>query len=369
MKKKAIPKTPPVFLVKIIMRFVNFLERLPGKILPPQAVLLNHTFKDIAANRCVYFAAETGIADLLEDGPKPIEQLAEQSGMNADALYRVMRTLTTLGIFKEKKDRYFETNKAAKFLRHNAADSMSSFIRVFGQPWLFAVWNDFERTVKNGKDYFENNHEENLFDWLSKNPRAQKIFDEGMTGASTLSDFPIINAYDFSPFDTIVDVGGGRGFILGILLDVFPQLRAVLFDLPSTIEAVIANKIFEKKGFSERVECIGGDFFDFIPAGYSAYLLKFILRDWEDKKAARILANCRKAMRDDSVLIIVENLAEDKKNKADFSKLLDIALMCATGGRVRTRNESIKLLEDSGFKLKRAVPTASIFTILEAVPA
>jgi hypothetical protein len=125
----------------------------------------------------------------------------------------------------------------------------------------------------------------------------------------------------------------------------------------------------EKKGFSERVECIGGDFFESVPAGYSAYLLRFILRDWEDKKAVRILANCRKAMRDDSVLVIVDNLAEDKRNKADFSKLLDIALMCATGGRVRTISESIKLLEASGFKLKRAVPTASIFTILEAVPA
>jgi predicted O-methyltransferase YrrM len=178
-----------------------------------------------------------------------------------------------------------------------------------------------------------------------------------------------MNAYDFSPFDTIVDVGGGRGFILGILLGVFPQLRAVLFDLPSTIETVIANKIFEQKGLSERVECIGGDFFESVPAGYSAYLLKFILRDWEDKKAARILANCRKSMRDDSLLIIVENIAGDKKNKADFSKLLDIALMSSTGGRVRTMKESIKLLEDSGFKLKRALPTASIFTILEAVPA
>jgi hypothetical protein len=351
------------------MGFVDFLEKLLSKILPPQAVLLNHTFKDIVANRCVYFAAEIGIANLLEDGPQPIEKLAEESGMNVDALYRVMRTLTTLGIFKERENRYFETNKPGKFLRHNAADSMASFIRVFGQPWLFAVWNDFERTVKNGKDYYENNHEENLFDWLRKNPQAQKIFDEGMTGASTLSDFPIISAYDFSCFDTIVDVGGGHGFILGILLGVIPQLKAVLFDLPLTIETVIENKIFEKKGLGERVECIGGDFFESVPTGYSAYLLKFILRDWEDKKAARILANCRKAMRDDSVLIIVENIAKDKKNKKDFSKLLDIALMSATGGRVRTLKESIKLLEDSGFKLKRAVPTASIFTILEAVPA
>ncbi|MFC2155891.1 methyltransferase [Acidobacteriota bacterium] len=204
---------------------------------------------------------------------------------------------------------------------------------------------------------------------MSKNPQAQKIFDEGMTGASTLSDFAIINAYDFSAFKTIADVGGGHGFILGILLDIFPELRGVLFDLPSTIDYVIENKMFEKKNFSKRVNCIGGSFFESVPAGYDAYLLKFILRDWEDKKAGKILANCRKAMRDDSVLIIVGNMAEDKKNKADFSKLLDIALMSATGGRVRTMSESIKLLEDSGFKLKRAIPTASIFTILEAVPA
>ncbi|MFC2155892.1 methyltransferase dimerization domain-containing protein [Acidobacteriota bacterium] len=164
MKKKGIPKTPPIFLVKIIMGFINFLEKLQRKLLPPQAVLLNHTFKDIVANRCVYYAAEIGIADLLEDGPKPIAQLAEESGTNEDALYRVMRTLSTLGIFKEKENRYFETNKPGKFLRHNAADSMSSFIRVFGQSWLFSCWNDFEKTVKNGKDYYENNYGENLFD-------------------------------------------------------------------------------------------------------------------------------------------------------------------------------------------------------------
>lgn len=357
-----------VILMNIALGVVDFLGKLRRGILPPQAVLLNYAIGYNVVNRSIYVAAELGIADLLKDGPKSIEQLAEESGANADSLLRIMRTLASEGIFKAKGKEEFATNRLGKQLQSDLEDSMCAFIKAAGANWANDVWNDVLKTAKTGKDYYENTYGENIFEWLKNNPEAQKVFDVGMTSTSAISDIPVAEAYDFSSFDSIVDLGGGYGGQILAILKANPKLKGVLFDLPLTIETVKKEKINEKSGLNGRLECIAGSFFESIPEGHDAYFMKNILHDWDDPHVVEILSNCRKAMRDDSTMLVVDNIIKEDYNEQDFNKLLDVSLLTMFGGRVRTRSEWSQLFEKSGLKLKKIIPTPSPFILLEAKP-
>jgi hypothetical protein len=361
-------KVPPLFLVKMILRIVNFLGSVQKRLLPPPGILLDHTISDIVKVRCVYLAAELGIADLLKDGPKSIDQLANETGTNPDALYRLMRALSSIGIFKTNQRGQFETNRLGKNLQSDMVDTLSYFIKIAGSEWIHCIWGDMLQTLKNGKSFYKNNHGICFFDWLQKNPEAHKPFDKGMTSVSTLSDIPVIAAYDFSPFGTIVDVGGGYGSQIVTILKAFPKTKGVLHDLPSAIEVLNKEDFINQSGLTGRLECIGGDFLVSIPAGYDAYFVKSIFHDWDDENALKILSNCRKAMRGDSTLIIVECMIKYDNNTPEFGKFLDINVMALMDGRIRTREEFNSLFEKSGLQLKRILPTASIFSIIEAKP-
>lgn len=368
MKKPIKPKAPPAFLVKIIMGFVDFLGKLQQKILPPQAVLLDQSVGGIVTHRCVYVAAELGIADLLKNGSKSIDQLAQETGTDTNALYRIMRTLCSVGIFKERKKRLFETNKLGKYLQSDLDDTIVHFIKVAGAEWLNVAWGSLMQTVKNGKDFYQNNQGINVFEWLRKRPKVQKQFDIGMTSVSALSDIPVTAAYNFSTFETIVDVGGGYGTQILTILNAFPKLKGILFELPYTIDSVKKDKVINQAIVERRLECIAGDFFISVPAGYDAYFMKSIIHDWDDEKAVKILTNCRKAMPENSTLLIVENIGKEDSNTGDFNKFLDIYMLALFGGVIRTSKECSQILKESGFELKRVIPTASIFTLLEAKP-
>lgn len=368
MEKPIKPKSPPIFLVKIIMGLVNLLEKLQRKLQPPQFILFKHTIEDVVKNRCVYVAAELGIADLLKDGPKGIDHLAKETGTDENALYRVMRTLSSIGIFKEIKNRHFETNKIGKYLQTDVEDTIVYFTKVSGIEWVFNVWGDILQSVKNGKNYYHNNLGKNIFEWLEENPLARKTFDESMTSVSTQSDIPVVAAYDFSAFHTIIDVAGGCGSQLINILKVYPKVKGVLFELPFTIGIVTNEDVFEKAGVADRIELKDGDFFKSVPAGYDAYFLKSILHDWDDEKAVKILKNCRKAMHETSTMLIVDNIMRDDSDTPDFGKFLDIHLLAMFGGLVRTRLEYAQLLEKAGLKVTRVISTASPFCLIEAKP-
>ncbi len=364
-KEPARPKTVPVFLVNIAMGIVDFLKKLQRKLMPPQTVLLNFAIGNIVINRSIYVAVELGIADLLKDGPKSIEKLAEETGADADTLYRIMRTLTSEGIFKAKKDKHFETNKLGKHLQTDIEDSMYDFIKAVGADWTNDIWGDIVKTAKTGKDFFENKYGMNFFDWLRNNSEAQRLFEKAMISISSISDAPVANAYDFSNFNTIVGIGGGNGNQVITILNAFPKLKGFLFDLPLKIERAESNSTFEGNG---RLQYIIGDFFESAPAGFDVYFMKSILRDFDDEKAVEILSNLNRAMRDDSTLLIVESVLKEDNNEPDFSKVLDINVMAMMGGRVRTITEYYKIIEKSGLELKRVIPTASPFCILEVKP-
>jgi DNA-binding Lrp family transcriptional regulator len=365
---KKLIKPVQVLLMNIAVGFVDFLGKLQTKLLPPQFVLLKYAIGNVVTNRSIYVAAELGIADLLKDGPKTIEQLAKETDTNADTLYRIMRTLTGAGIFKAKKNRLFETNNLGTHLRTDLEDSMVSFIKVAGSEWVNDIWGGLLKTTKTGKDFYENKYGMNFFEWLRDNSEAQRVFDEGMTSVSALSDIPVSKAYDFSSFKTLVDVGGGYGSQMITILNTCPHLKAFIYDLPLTIKIINEDNIIKQSDLDGKLECIAGDFFESVPAGYDAYFMKSILHDWEDEKAVKILTNCRKAMRNDSKLLIVENVLKDDENAPDFSKVLDINVLALMGGRVRTKTEYGQILDASGLKLTRVIPTASPFSIIEAKP-
>lgn len=354
------PKFLQAFFVNISIVIVDLLKKLQRKLMPPQTVLLNFAIGNTVINRSIYVAAELGIADLLKDGPKSIAQLSKETGADPDTLYRIMRTLTSEGIFKAKKNKYFETNTLGKHLQTDLEDSMYAFIKSTGADWANDIWADILKTAKTGKDFYKNKYGINFFEWLRTDNQARRLFSEGMANISSLSDIPVANAIDFSGFETIVDIGGDNGTQLKAILKAYPGVKGFLFDLPLTI----ANTKKEH-GPIKGLQYISGDFFDSVPPGHDLYLMKAVLHDFDDEKAVEILLNISKAMRDDSTLLIVENVIKEDNNESDFSKILDINVMAMMGGRVRTLEEYTALIEASGLRLKRVIPTSSPFSILE----
>jgi ribosomal protein RSM22 (predicted rRNA methylase) len=279
-----------------------------------------------------------------------------------------MRTLTSVGIFRAKKNRHFETNKFGRHMQSDLDDSMYAFIKIVGKNWIADIWQNLLQTTRTGKDSYENTHGMNFFDWLKRNEEAQKEFDMGMTSISVMSDAPVAGAYDFSKFNTLVDVGGGHGSQMVAILKTYPHLKGVLFDVPAAIDSLNKDELSKNIGSNERIEYKGGNFFEAVPDGYDAYFMKSILHDWDDEKALKILQNCRKAMRKDSTLIIVENILKDDENEPDFAKFLDINVLALMGGRVRTIEECRSILGNVGLKLTRVIPTLSPFVLIEANP-
>jgi DNA-binding Lrp family transcriptional regulator len=354
------PKLLQTFLANISVIIVGLLSKLQRKLMPPQTVLLNFAIGNTVITRSIYVVVELGIADLLKDGPKNIKQLSKKTGADEDTLYRIMRTLTSEGIFKAKKNKYFETNLLGKHLQTDLEDSMYSFIKATGADWANDIWGDILKTAKTGKDFYENKYGMNFFDWLRRDAKARRLFTDGMTSISAISDIPVANAYDFSNFDTIVDIGGYNGSQLKTILEAYPGLKGFLFDLPLTIK-----NTKNKNSASERLHYAAGDFFDSVPPGHDLYIMKSVLHDFDDKNAIAILLNISKAMRNDSTLLIVENVIKEDNNESDFSKILDINVMAMMGGRVRTLGEYNMILEDSGLRLNRIIPTSSPYSILE----
>jgi predicted transcriptional regulator len=313
-------------------------------------------------------AVELKLADILKDGPKRYDDLARETGTDPDVLSRVLRTLTSAGVFKSKKNGYFETNALGRHLQSDLEDSMYAFVKIVGEDWISDIWGDLLETTRSGKDHYRSKYGMSFFDWLKSNKEAQKEFDVGMTSISVISDVPVARAYDFSPFKSLVDIGGGHGSQLMTILKSHPGMKGILFDMSAPVSDLENGDIFKKEGLAGRVSCIAGDFFESIPAGYDAYFMKSILHDWDDERAIKILSNCRKAVRDDSVMLIVENVVKDDFNSSDLSKVLDINVLALMGGKVRTRDECAEILKAAGFALTRVIPTESPFTILEAKP-
>ena len=316
-------------------------------------------------SRAIYVAAQLGIADLLKDGSHSSDELAKATDVDARSLYRVLRALASVGVFAESEPGYFELTPLAECLRSDRNDSLRAYAIKSGQVWDWEPWGYVLESVKTGLPVFKNLFGMEIFEYLAHNPSAAKVYDEAISSFSGKYPDAITSAYDFSSILKLVEVAGGRGSLFAAILKANPTMEGILFDVPHVIERT--RHLIEAEGLKERCELVGGDFFESVPNGGNAYLLKNIIHNWDDERAVVILKNCHRAMQGNGKLLIVE-MVIPSSNEPFFGKLLDLQVMINyQGGCERTKAEYQTLFETAGFKLTKILPTASPLSIIEGV--
>jgi hypothetical protein len=331
---------------------------------PTPAAALTQLVLGCLVSQAVSVAAKLGVADLLAEGPKGADELAEATGAHARSLYRLLRTLATFGVFRELPDARFELTPMSECLRSDAPGTLRDAAIFMGEEWHWRVWGHTIHSVRTGGSAWERAHGSEIFPWFAAHPEESAVFDRAMTSFSNLATAAVVKAYDFKGFDTLVDVAGGHGLLLSEILRANPQLRGVLFDQPHVVEG--ARTFFASKGLSERCETAGGNFFESVPAGADCYVMKHIIHDWDDERAVSILKNVARAMREGGRLLLVE-MVLPPANVPHLGKVLDIEMLTSPGGVERTEEEYRELLDRAGLRLARVVPTESPYSVVEAV--
>ncbi len=316
-------------------------------------------------SKIVYAAAKLGLADLLKDGPKSAAELAGPTGTHAPSLHRLMRTLASLGILSGQAEQRFALTPLGEALQSGAPGSARATILTFGGPTFVAGFENILHSLETGQTGFEKAMGMPAFDYLARHPEEASLFSETMVGFHGAEPAAVAEAYDFSGAGTVVDVGGATGNLLGTVLARHTGPRGVLFDLPHVVAE--APALLKERGVELRVSIESGSFFERVPEGGDVYMLSHVIHDWNEEQCLTILGNCRKAMKPDGRLLIIEMVlpADDTPHPG---KILDIVMLVLPGGQERTPEEYAALLAKAGFRLNRVIPTASAVSIVEAVP-
>jgi hypothetical protein len=331
--------------------------------LPPPAQLMQMLF-GFAASRAIGVTAELRIADLLKDDAKTADELARQTGVHARSLYRVLRACASIGVYSEDNEKKFSLTPLAEPLLSDTQGSLRAFAEMIACDWQFQTWAELPYSVKTGKPSFDKVHGKSSFDYFWSNEKAGKVFNDAMTSNSAFSSVAVVNAYDFSSVSTLVDVGGGHGFLLASILAKFGKVKGILYDMPAIVAE--AEKLLKEHGVTERCETIGGDFFKSVPAGGDAYIMKHIIHDWNDEQCITILQNCREAMTEGGKVLVVEMVIPEG-NEPSPAKFLDLQMLQYLPGCERTEKEYSELFDKARLKLTRIVSTMSPFSIIEGI--
>jgi SAM-dependent methyltransferase len=315
--------------------------------------------------RAVYAAAELGIADLLAEGPREIEEIACKTGTHVQSLSRLMRALASCGIVEAIRPGLFATTTLGAALRDSAPGAARATILTIAGSWQWKAWDQFLHALRTGQSGVRAAFGKDLFEFLSDEPVHSARFNDAMVGMHGAVAPAVVAAYDFSRFHSIVDVGGGKGALLTEILKAHPDMTGVLFDLPET-EKHARDYILET-GLGERCAFQAGDFFDRLPPGHDAYVLAHVLHDWVDNDAIAILRKCREALPAGGRLLIVEAVLPDG-NTPHHGKLMDLLMLTVTGGVERSQSEFGQILMKSGFTLARVYPTTTHQSVIEAFP-
>ena len=289
--------------------------------------------------------------------------MAVTYGMNEDALYRVLRTLASLGIFEETAPREFSNNLASSMLRAEVPGSMYDSALWMTDPFHFQVYADALYSVQTGNPAVDKTFGIPVFEYFAGNPEESEIFNNAMTSFSAMVIPAVLEVYDFSGIGTLIDIAGGHGRVLTSILEKYPAMRGVLFDLEHVLAG--ARPRIRELGLADRCQTIAGDFFKAVPEGGDAYIMKHIIHDWDDERALAILTNIRKAMKPGGRVILLETIVLPG-NQPDFGKILDLEMLLMPGGRERTEQEFRALFARAGFAQVRFIPTPSPLSVLEA---
>ncbi len=330
----------------------------------PAATLLD-LVNGFRVSQAIHVAATLGIADLLEKGPQRVEDLAAATRAHPRSLYRLLRALASVGVFREDADRRFALTEIGDCLRSDAPEPVGPWALYIGQPEYWHAWGQLLHSVRTGENAFHRIHGMSAWEYRARNPAAGEIFDGGQTSHSRRAAESVIKAHDFARFGCVVDVGGGQGALLAGILGKHLSMRGVLFDQPHVVAG--AGQVLQAAGVAGRCQVVGGDFFETIPDGGDAYVLKSILHDWEDEQATSILRTCRRAMGPNGKLLVIEREISPP-NEGAGSKFGDLNMMVILGGRERTREEWATLFAGSGFRMVGVNPTDAGLSIIEGVP-
>ncbi len=331
--------------------------------MPPKVALLQ-MITGFWISQAIYVAAKLGIADLMKDGPKSSNAIAKSTETSPREIFRLLRFLSSAGIFAEADDGHFELTPLAECLQTGVPDSLRSLAIMYGEE-TYQAWGGVLHSIKTGETAFNHVHKSGVFQYLAQHPESAVVFNQAMTEFTAEESTAVITAYDFSKFDKIVDVGSGQGSFISAILMANPKLKGILFDLPQVVEG--AKMHIEAAGSAERCEVKGGDFFEAVPNGGDAYILKNILVNWDDEQCIALLKNCHRAMAENGKLLIIEVSVISSKNMPSFSTLFDLHMLVMTGGRGRTKAEFQALFAAAGFKLTNIISTESMVSIIEGV--
>jgi hypothetical protein len=355
-------KVPPAKVARVVEWIRHHLYRLHQRLAPAPAAMMEMIIATWTS-QAITVAAQLGVADALASGPLSIDELASQVGADADALSRLLRALISRGIFRHRRDGRYELNPLASTLRSDAPMSTVWAARLYGSREQRERWSLLVDSVRTGKSVVPALHGMESFEYFAEQPELAELFNKTMTSVSEMTDTIVVAGYDFSGHQTIVDVGGGHGPLLAAILAAAPASRGVLYDLPSVVES--APNLLREHNVANRVHIAQGSFFDSVPGGGDAYVLKNILHDWPDDKAVKILRNVRAAAGPRATVLLVEFVIP--KHDREFpGKWVDLEMLLNLGARERTEDEYRNLLSQAGFRMTRVVQTATPLSVVEA---
>jgi hypothetical protein len=357
------PKTPSTQVARVVEIARHYLGQLHRRMVPPSIAMMEMVM-NAWATQAITAAADLGIADELAKGPLAVDDLASAVGADADSVNRLLQALTSRDIFRLRRDGRYELTPLADTLRSDAEVSLRGLARFVGARQHREHWSHLTDSIRAGRPIVPELRGKPMFEYLSEEPEFAEIFNTAMTNVSELAATAVTASYDFSSHDTIVDVGGGQGRLLAAIMEATPVAHGILYDLPSVVSG--AAEVLSENKVQDRVEVVGGSFFDEIPEGGDAYVLKHIIHDWPEDEAVQILANVRKAAEAGKHVLLIEFVLP--LHKREFAgRWADLEMLLIVGSRERTAAQYGRLLRRAGFRMTRLVETASPISIVEAV--
>lgn len=309
-------------------------------------------------SQAIFVAVKLGIPDVLKEEAKSSEDLAAETGGDRDALHRLLAVLANAGVLRETAPARFALTPMGALLRKDGAVRDSA---ILAAEVFWPAYSELLHTVRTGRSGVERAFGMPIYDYLARNPEADAAYAAIMTAGTSTMAAALMSSYDFSSIGTVVDVGGGQGAFLTAILKAHPHLRGILFDRSAAVagahEALVAQHV------AERCEVVAGDFFEGLPADRDVYILKWVISEWADERAAVILKNCRRAMSGRGRVLVMEPL--DPASNALFNLNM---LVTWNGGRVRSIAELTALFASAGLRVERIIPAQSQMSIVEGRP-
>jgi hypothetical protein len=355
------PSVPPGFVIRAALALRNFVLRIAHAMAPPE-VRLFELGTGVMVGRGLGIIAKLGFADLLaRRGPMTAAEIAAELGTNADATHRALRGMAFLGIFRLRPDGRFENNRYSLAMRSGTRSRLREGLLYYSSKSNLDAWDQFETTLRTGRNAFVHAHGMSVWEWFDRHPDERENFAQFMMGLTT-ADAPVVaSLYPWREVKRVCDAGGGRGTLLSEILIRHPHLSGVLCDAPGVIAS--ARTLLAQRGVLDRVQLVAGSFFEEVPAGADAYILKNILHDWDDGRSLKILSVLRRAMQPGARVVLVETITE-RNDTSSLGVLADLHMMTVCDeGRERSRSELEALLSASGFRPGRVFPFPTVSVV------